>query len=98
MGRVACLPAVAGSPVLCHCHVGVSMRCSGGFSEEATPVPFPNTAVKLFSAYGTTRVTVWESRSPPGIMLAPLRLGAAGARFLYISPSSADIMDLDKER
>ncbi len=39
---------------------------SGGYSEEETPVPIPNTEVKLFSADGTARVTAWESRTPPG--------------------------------
>ena len=38
----------------------------GGLSGEATPVPIPNTAVKLSSADGTARVTLWESRSLPG--------------------------------
>ena len=35
-------------------------------SEGETPVPIPNTAVKPFSANGTARGTVWESRSTPG--------------------------------
>ena len=39
---------------------------SGGYSEEVTPVPIPNTEVKLFSADGTAWETVWESRTPPG--------------------------------
>jgi hypothetical protein len=38
---------------------------SGGDSEEATPVPIPNTVVKLLSANGTARAIAWESRSPP---------------------------------
>ncbi len=37
----------------------------GGDGEEATPVPIPNTEVKLFSADGTAREAVWESRTPP---------------------------------
>ena len=37
----------------------------GGDCKEATPVPIPNTEVKLFSADGTARAAVWESRSPP---------------------------------
>ncbi len=37
----------------------------GGHSKEDPPVPIPNTEVKLFSANGTARATVWESRSPP---------------------------------
>ena len=38
---------------------------SGGYSEGATPVPISNTEVKSFSADGTARATVWESRTPP---------------------------------
>ena len=30
------------------------IKFPGGYSEEDTPVPIPNTAVKLFSADGTT--------------------------------------------
>jgi hypothetical protein len=41
----------------------------GGYGEEATPVPIPNTEVKLFSADGTARGPVWESRSPPKFIL-----------------------------
>lgn len=37
----------------------------GGYSDEDTPVPIPNTEVKLIYADGTARATVWESRSPP---------------------------------
>jgi hypothetical protein len=40
----------------------------GGYGEEETPVPIPNTEVKLFSADGTAREAVWESRSPPKIL------------------------------
>ena len=43
----------------------------GGDSEEATPVPIPNTEVKLFSADGTAREAVWESRTPPKIFQIP---------------------------
>lgn len=38
----------------------------GGLSGEVTPVPIPNTAVKLSCADGTARGTLWESRSLPG--------------------------------
>ena len=41
------------------------LKFFGGHSEEAPPVPIPNTEVKLFSADGTAWATVWESRSPP---------------------------------
>ena len=43
----------------------------GGISEEVTPVPFSNTEVKLFSADGTARVAVWESRTPPNLFKKP---------------------------
>ena len=38
---------------------------SGDNSEEDTPVPIPNTEVKLFSADDTWRVTARESRTSP---------------------------------
>ena len=38
---------------------------SGDNSEEDTPVPIPNTEVKLFSADDTWRATAWESRTLP---------------------------------
>ena len=47
------------------CHRIIYTDIFGGHSEEAPPVPIPNTEVKLFSADGTARETVWESRSPP---------------------------------
>ena len=40
-------------------------RESGDYSEEATPVPIPNTAVKLFSADDTWREAARESRTSP---------------------------------
>ena len=40
-------------------------KYSGGFSEGVTPVSISNTEVKSFSADGTARVTVWESRTLP---------------------------------
>ena len=51
------------------------VKVFGGDSEEVTPVPIPNTAVKLFSADGTARETVWESRTLPGFFFEkPLNL------------------------
>jgi hypothetical protein len=41
----------------------------GDFRERAIPVPIPNTEVKPFIADGTARVTVWESRTLPGMAL-----------------------------
>ena len=43
----------------------------GGNGEEETPVPIPNTEVKLFSADGTAREAVWESRTLPKNFLNP---------------------------
>ena len=45
--------------------VTIYARYFGGDSEEVTPVPIPNTEVKLFCADGTAWATVWESREPP---------------------------------
>ena len=42
---------------------------SGGYRERETPVPIPNTEVKLLIADGTARVTMWESRTLPGLQL-----------------------------
>jgi hypothetical protein len=39
---------------------------SGDYDVKVTPVPIPNTKVKLYSADGTARETVWKSRSSPG--------------------------------
>ncbi len=43
------------------------MVSPGGNRERETPVPIPNTEVKPLIANGTARVTVWESRSLPGL-------------------------------
>jgi hypothetical protein len=40
---------------------------SGNDGEEATPVPIPNTEVKLFSADGSWGLSPCESRTLPGI-------------------------------
>src|SRR5660398_203622 len=40
---------------------------SGGHGERETPLPIPNRAVKPLRADGTAWVTVWESRSLPGL-------------------------------
>ena len=37
----------------------------GGNGKEATPVPIPNTQVKLFSADGTAWEAKWESKTLP---------------------------------
>ena len=38
----------------------------GGNAGEVTPVPIPNTEVKLSRANGTAGATLWESRTMPG--------------------------------
>ena len=48
-------------------HKKTDTKFFGGDSEEVTPVPIPNTEVKVFSADGTARETEWESRTPPKI-------------------------------
>ena len=44
-------------------------RKSGDNSEEVTPVPIPNTEVKLLSADDTWWETAWESRTLPLILV-----------------------------
>ena len=43
------------------------VNISGDNNGEATPVPIPNTEVKLSSAYDTWLVTARENRSPPDL-------------------------------
>jgi hypothetical protein len=45
----------------------LQIEFSGGDTEEATPVPIPNTEVKLFRADDTMTVRLWESRTPPDL-------------------------------
>ncbi len=45
--------------------LGFLKNLLGDYSKEETPVPIPNTAVKLFSADGTSGATLWESRTLP---------------------------------
>ena len=47
--------------------LNVANKFFGGNSGGATPVPISNTEVKSSSAYGTARVTLWESRSLPNL-------------------------------
>ena len=42
-----------------------TQKICGGNSEEVTPVPIPNTEVKLLSADDTWWETAWESRTLP---------------------------------
>ena len=42
-------------------------KISGGYNEKVTPVPIPNTVVKLLSADDTWMETSWESRTLPDL-------------------------------
>lgn len=44
----------------------------GGNSEKVTPVPIPNTVVKLLCADDTWRVTARESKSSPELFIKQL--------------------------
>ena len=44
---------------------------SGGLTGGATPDPISNSEVKTSRADGTAGETLWESRSPPGIIPSP---------------------------
>jgi hypothetical protein len=46
----------------------IDIHFFGGDSKEVTPVPIPNTEVKLLSADGTAWEAVWESRTLPKIL------------------------------
>ena len=48
------------------------LHLSGGYDEKVTPVPIPNTAVKLLSADDTWLVTARESKSPPDLYQDPV--------------------------
>ena len=72
-------PLVAGS-------VFFSLKVFGGNSEEVTPVPIPNTEVKLFSADGTARETVWESKTPPENLVESPVVGNDAGLFYWALP------------
>ena len=46
----------------------VLLGFSGDYTAGETPLPIPNRAVKPRRADGTIWVTVWESRSMPGVI------------------------------
>ena len=49
-------------------HIKLVEIC-GDYSEEVTPVPIPNTEVKLLCADDTWRATAWESKTLPLILV-----------------------------
>ena len=63
------------------------IRFFGDHSGEVPPVPIPNTEVKLSSADGTARATVWESRSLPNSFFKPLVNPVDKGLFLFVSSS-----------
>ena len=54
------------------CGCKVSIKFSGGYYEKVTPVPIPNTAVKLLSADDTWMVASRESKSLPDLYQSPM--------------------------
>ena len=52
-------------PVVTNDAANVDSTICGDYSEEDTPVPIPNTEVKLLSADDTWWETAWESRTLP---------------------------------
>ena len=54
------------------------MVSPGGYRKGETPVPIPNTEVKPLIADGTARVTVWESRTLPGLEIITISTKKAG--------------------
>ena len=60
------------------------MVIPGGNRERATPVPIPNTEVKPLIADGTAWVTVWESRTLPGLQSYKKKLPLEGSFFYFL--------------
>ncbi|EET84248.1 hypothetical protein CcarbDRAFT_5305, partial [Clostridium carboxidivorans P7] len=50
---------------------------SGDNDIKVTPVPIPNTMVKLYSADGTAGEALWKSRSLPGKIWLDSSVGRA---------------------
>ena len=71
-------------------YFGTGFQFSGLISERATPVLIPNTEVKPFSADGTARAAVWESRTRPGFILKRLQQ-MLRAFFFALYPTLPDI-------
>ena len=63
----------------------------GGNSKEETPVPIPNTEVKLFSADGTAWAAVRESRTLPRNLYITARIHfIMSPGFLYLGKSQLE--------
>ena len=61
---------------------------SGGLTGGATPDPISNSEVKTSRADGTAGETLWESRSPPGIIPSPEPTTPIVGSGLFYCPSS----------
>ena len=67
-------------------YLKVNRDISGGDNGEATPVPIPNTEVKLSSADGTWTARSWKSRSSPG----NIKRTTVSTVVLFILPGAKD--------
>jgi hypothetical protein len=68
----------------------ITSKISGGNNEKDTPVPIPNTEVKLLSADDTWVETPWESRSLPDLYSSIAQLvehAAVNRRVVGSSPT-----------
>ena len=66
------------------------IKVFGGNDRKDTPVPIPNTEVKLSSADDTWREASWESRSPPDLYSSIAQLvehAAVNRRVVGSSPT-----------
>ena len=66
-------------------HVKIPNKFSGGYYEKVTPVPIPNTEVKLLSADDTWMVTSRESRSLPDLYQSPVLSSIGLCAVFYLS-------------
>ena len=75
---------------LCSPEGAFSLNLSGGYNSEVTPVPIPNTAVKLTGADDTWLVTARKDRSPPDLYSSIAQLvehAAVNRRVVGSSPT-----------
>ena len=68
-------------------------KFSGGHTGGATPDPISNSEVKTSRADGTAGETLWESRSPPGIIPSPEPTILIVGSGLFYCPSSGPAKD-----
>ena len=61
---------------MCNFEITISLR-SGDDGVEETLLPIPNRKVKVYSADGTARETVWKSRTSPGEICGISSVGRA---------------------